>query len=172
MNNQLLLEFVVGLSLVSAFCISGWTPVAANGTAGTARTVQHFIISCTKTHKPGAVLLVLQEVPSHLFEHFCKDPRTLHEMSRHCLSGEPLPLRDCSRLVSYLFTTLNFTALDLHDLVLAGEHIWGWCRLIKHLLTLNFTSLNFTHLDTRKMFNFNFTSLDLHNLVLAGEYLW
>eukprot|EP00798_Chlamydomonas_sp_ICE-L_P012765 gene12765-16015_t len=62
----------------------------------------------------------LKEIPSHVFEHFCKDPRMLHVISQHRRLGVPLPQADCVRLTRYLHTTLNFTSLDIQDLVLGA----------------------------------------------------
>lgn len=40
------------------------------------------------------------QVPSHLWEHFVTDPRTLRTLARHRSSGDPLPLPLCAALTA------------------------------------------------------------------------
>jgi len=55
------------------------------------------------------------EVPSHLWEHFVADPRTLRLMARHHQTDDPLPLDLCNKVFSY---RKMFSGLELQQQVL------------------------------------------------------
>lgn len=68
----------------------------------------------------------IKEMPSHLMEHFTRDPASLHLLSRHYRLGHPLPPKDCTRMAHYMYTCCNFTSLELQDLTLsaiADQHL-------------------------------------------------
>ncbi|KAF5843142.1 hypothetical protein DUNSADRAFT_2179 [Dunaliella salina] len=67
------------------------------------------------------------EVPSHLWEHFVADPRTLRMVARHHQTDDPLPLDLCNKVSSYgkMFSGLELqhqVLLSLVDQAYHGPH--------------------------------------------------
>ncbi|GAX74344.1 hypothetical protein CEUSTIGMA_g1793.t1 [Chlamydomonas eustigma] len=64
--------------------------------------------------------LDIKELPSHLLEHWGKDPACLQVLSQHWRLGTPLPPRDAVQLSRFMSSSFYPTSMDLHDAVLAA----------------------------------------------------
>lgn len=63
----------------------------------------------------GGGSIEMRELPSHFFEGWARDPRSLALLSCHWRLGVPLPPRDAAKLARYAFSAAACSAVDLHE---------------------------------------------------------